>query len=93
MVRAGCRRRDARDGFTAPPLLSSDIYRYVWDGRVQRAGINPYRYLPDAPQLAFLRDPAVFPNINRAEYAPTIYPPTAEALFALAAASPPASTA
>jgi alpha-1,6-mannosyltransferase len=70
--------------FVAPPLLSSDIYRYVWDGRVQRAGINPYRYLPDAPQLAFLRDQAVFPNINRAEYAPTIYPPTAEALFALA---------
>jgi VIT1/CCC1 family predicted Fe2+/Mn2+ transporter len=25
------------------PLLSSDIYRYVWDGRVQAAGINPYR--------------------------------------------------
>ena len=70
--------------FAAPPLLSSDIYRYVWDGRVQRAGINPYRYLPDAPQLAFLRDAAVFPNINRADYAPTIYPPAAEALFALA---------
>ena len=68
----------------APPLLSTDIYRYVWDGRVQRADINPYRYLPDAPQLAFLRDQAVFPNINRADYAPTIYPPTAEVLFALA---------
>ena len=70
--------------FAAPPLLSTDIYRYVWDGRVQRAGINPYRYLPDAPQLAFLRDQAVFPNINRADYAPTIYPPAAELLFALA---------
>ena len=23
------------------PLLSSDIYRYVWDGRAQAAGINP----------------------------------------------------
>ena len=30
---------------TAPPILSSDIYRYVWDGRVQAAGINPYRYV------------------------------------------------
>ena len=70
--------------FAAPPLLSTDIYRYVWDGRVQSAGINPYRYLPDAPQLAFLRDQAVFPNINRADYAHTIYPPAAEALFALA---------
>ena len=28
------------------PLLSSDIYRYVWDGKVQAAGINPYRYVP-----------------------------------------------
>jgi hypothetical protein len=26
----------------APPYLSDDIYRYVWDGRVQAAGINPY---------------------------------------------------
>lgn len=75
--------------FAAPPLLSSDIYRYVWDGRVQWAGINPYRYLPDAPQLAFLRDNAVFPHINRAGYAPTIYPPAAEALFALTAVIAP----
>lgn len=75
--------------FAAPPLLSSDIYRYVWDGRVQRAGINPYRYLPDAPELAFLRDDAVFPHINRADYAPTIYPPAAEALFAAAAVIAP----
>src|SRR5207249_2906350 len=28
------------------PLLSSDVYRYVWDGRVQAAGINPYRFMP-----------------------------------------------
>ena len=41
---------------TAPPMLSSDVYRYVWDGRVQLAGINPYRYLPAADELAFLRD-------------------------------------
>ncbi len=73
----------------APPILSSDVYRYVWDGRVQRAGINPYRYLPAADQLAFLRDTAVYPNINRAEYAPTVYPPTAQAIFALAAAVTP----
>src|SRR5437870_10793641 len=25
----------------APPYLSDDIYRHVWDGRVQSAGINP----------------------------------------------------
>jgi hypothetical protein len=75
--------------FAAPPLLSSDIYRYVWDGRVQLAGINPYRYLPDAPELAFLRDRTVYPHIGRAEYAPTLYPPAAEALYALAAVIAP----
>lgn len=64
------------------PLLSSDIYRYVWDGRVQAAGINPYRYIPADPALASLRDPDIYPKINRADYAPTIYPPAAQIVFA-----------
>lgn len=63
------------------PTLSSDIYRYVWDGRVQASGINPYRYVPAAPELGPLRDPAIWPLINRADYAVTIYPPVAQALF------------
>lgn len=71
----------------SPPLLSTDLYRYVWDGRVQAAGINPYRYVPADPALARLRDAgsgptAIFGNINRAETAPTIYPPAAQLLFA-----------
>ena len=68
----------------ADPYLSSDIYRYVWDGMVQHAGINPYRYVPADPALAFLRggsDGAIYPEINRATYAHTIYPPFAQALF------------
>jgi hypothetical protein len=73
----------------APPLLSTDVYRYVWDGRVQFAGINPYRYLPIAPELAFLRDDTVFPRINRADYAHTVYPPAAEMIYAVAAAITP----
>jgi alpha-1,6-mannosyltransferase len=64
-----------------PPFLSTDIYRYIWDGWVQAAGINPYRYIPDDAHLAFLRDAAVFPHINRANYAPTIYPPAAQIGF------------
>jgi len=67
----------------APPFLSSDIYRYVWDGRVQAAGINPYSYVPADPALAWVRDPAIFPHINRAGYARTIYPPAAQLFFAL----------
>ena len=64
----------------APPM-SSDIYRYVWDGRVQAAGINPYRYVPADAALGALRDPQIYPNINRATYATTIYPPMAQAIF------------
>ncbi|MGI9106509.1 MAG: glycosyltransferase 87 family protein [Pyrinomonadaceae bacterium] len=68
----------------APPYLSDDIYRYVWDGRVQAAGINPYRYIPANPALASLRDEAIYPKINRREYAHTIYPPVAQMIYFLA---------
>ncbi|MBO0765662.1 MAG: DUF2029 domain-containing protein [Hyphomicrobiaceae bacterium] len=63
------------------PTLSSDIYRYIWDGRVEAAGINPYRYVPAAGELTRLRDPSVWVHINRADYAVTLYPPGAQVLF------------
>lgn len=65
------------------PFLSTDAFRYVWDGRVQGAGINPYRYVPAAPELAYLRDGYIHFNINRPDYAITIYPPAAQMLFFL----------
>jgi len=74
----------------SPIMLSSDLYRYLWDGRVQWAGISPYRYPPAAPELAPLRDEAVFPKINRPTKV-TVYPPGAEAVFALAARIAPNS--
>jgi alpha-1,6-mannosyltransferase len=64
-----------------PPRLSTDVYRYIWDGRLQGAGINPYLYLPVDPRLAGLRDDSIYPNINRKEYAHTIYPPVAQIFF------------
>jgi len=63
------------------PRLSSDIYRYIWDGRVQAAGINTYAHVPAAGELASLRDESVWPHINRADYAVTLYPPGAQFLF------------
>jgi alpha-1,6-mannosyltransferase len=65
------------------PYLSSDIYRYAWDGVVQHAHISPYRYVPGDPALQFLRDPnrELFDHINRRDYAHTIYPPVAQCLF------------
>jgi len=64
-----------------PPRLSTDVYRYVWDGKVEGAGINPYLYTPSDAKLAFLRDAKIYPNINRKEYAHTIYPPVAQLFF------------
>ncbi|HEY4358977.1 MAG TPA: glycosyltransferase family 87 protein [Acidobacteriaceae bacterium] len=65
------------------PFTSSDMYRYVWDGIVQHAHVNPYRYVPGDPALAYLREPHrdVFDHINRRDYARTIYPPVAQMIY------------
>ncbi len=64
----------------APPQLSDDIYRYLWDGSVLLRGDNPYAAAPAAvqppPGLA-----AVHGRINHPEYV-TIYPPAAQLVFA-----------
>ncbi len=72
--------------YLTDPTLSSDIYRYVWDGIVQHAGVSPYRYVPGNVALTFLREPnqEIFDNINRRDYAPTIYPPIAQMIYWLA---------
>ena len=41
---------------TGPPRSSTDLYRYIWDGRVQVAGIDPYQYAPSDAGVAQLRD-------------------------------------
>jgi SAM-dependent methyltransferase len=40
---------------TAIPAHSTDMYRYMWDGQVQAAGIDPYMYPPAAAALVPLR--------------------------------------
>src|SRR5579859_4980176 len=61
---------------------SDDLHRYFWDGHVQRAGINPYLYTPNAPEVEALRDEN-WNHVNNA-HLPTIYPPLAQLLFRLA---------
>ncbi|MCB2155381.1 hypothetical protein KQI84_10880 [bacterium] len=68
----------------APPLLSDDIYRYVWEGRVIVAGHNPFALAPDAAELVPLRD-ELWSRINYPEIS-AIYPPLTQAIFALVAA-------
>lgn len=77
------------------PYLSSDVYRYVWDGHVQAAGINPYRYVPEADELKELRDDKVYPSINREDKQwRSPYPPAAQMIFlALARMAPMSVTA
>src|SRR5580698_7885357 len=67
----------------ARPYLSTDIYRYVWDGIVQHAHISPYRYVPGDGALVFLQTkyPGIFEHINRRDYAHTIYPPVAQIIY------------
>jgi alpha-1,6-mannosyltransferase len=67
----------------AEPFSSSDIYRYVWDGVVQHAHVNPYRYVPGNVALTALRAPNqdVFDSMNRRDYAHTIYPPVAQMIY------------
>jgi len=70
----------------AAPAHSDDVYRYLWDGRVQRAGVNPYRYAPDAVELSSLRN-ADWTHVNNRSL-PTIYPPLAEVAFAASPSLP-----
>src|SRR5206468_2302920 len=45
---------------SVPRAFSNDLYRYMWDGKVQAAGIDPYQYVPTATQLTGLRNEFLF---------------------------------
>jgi alpha-1,6-mannosyltransferase len=74
----------------APPTLSTDAYRYVWDARIARAGVSPYAAAPTAPELAHLRDDRIYPRLNHATWR-TIYPPGAQIFFRIVYALAPDS--
>ncbi|MEO8431879.1 MAG: glycosyltransferase 87 family protein [Acidobacteriota bacterium] len=62
-----------------PPDLSEDVWRYLWDGHVARAGFSPWAFAPDDPAVAriapTLRARVVHRDIR------TVYPPAAQAAF------------
>src|SRR5258708_10357829 len=62
-----------------PPGADDDIHRYVWDGRVQRLGYNPYLVVPNDPSVKGLHTPETR-NLNNA-YLPSPYPPGAQLFF------------
>jgi alpha-1,6-mannosyltransferase len=66
--------------FQEPAVLSNDMYRFIWDGRVQHHGINPYSHPPGDEALKSLRDDRIYPHINR-KAARTLYPAGAQLFF------------
>jgi hypothetical protein len=66
--------------FTTPPSLSDDVYRYIWDGRVANAGVNPYAHAVDSPLL----DPFDSPlrSLVNHSWMASPYLPAAQAVFA-----------
>ena len=61
------------------PTLSDDIYRYVWDGRIQAFGVNPYQAVPADPALDALHTDLTRKMNHPA--LPTMYPPFAQWVF------------
>ncbi len=65
-----------------PPELSDDVNRYQWEGRIERARLNPYQAYPARLDLQRFED-AEHP-VRTGRFTPTVYPPLSEAVFALA---------
>jgi len=65
-----------------PATPSDDIYRYLWEGKLQLNGINPYSHPPESSSLEYLRD-GFFSDINH-KHLSTIYPPLTLMVFAIA---------
>lgn len=63
------------------PSLSDDVFRYVWEGKVQKLGLNPFTTAPNDPRLLAHRD-AIWQGVNHKDI-PAIYPPVMQWLFYL----------
>ncbi len=63
------------------PLVSDDVYRYVWDGRVQQHGLNPLRTAPADPALSRLHTDVTRRIDPTSAVLPSIYPPLAQRFF------------
>ena len=61
------------------PGSDDDVHRYIWDGRVQRLGYNPYVVVPSDPAFATLHTPETR-TLNNPEV-PSPYPAGAQLFF------------
>jgi len=60
---------------SGPPQSSSDLYRYIWDGRVQAAGIDPYLYAPADAGVAGLRNEFLWSGTGARHYSSCVKRP------------------
>ncbi|KKM85166.1 hypothetical protein LCGC14_1291750, partial [marine sediment metagenome] len=65
-----------------PATPSDDLYRYLWEGKLQLNWLNPYSHPPESSSLEGLRD-SFFSGINH-KHLTTIYPPLTLMVFAIA---------
>jgi len=78
-----------------PPLLSEDLWRYLWDGAIQWDGQSPYALAPadgalDAWAASSTALTEIRARIGHGEI-PTIYPPPAQLAFAIAGGAGPSA--
>lgn len=70
-----------RIGFVFQFPHGDDIHRYIWEGKIQLDGHNPFKLSPHSKELKYLRD-SNWKKINHKDYQ-TIYWPFAQQLFKL----------
>jgi hypothetical protein len=68
----------------SPPGADDDVHRYLWDGRLQRLGYNPYLVVPGDPAFRGLHTPETL-SLNNPDL-PSPYPPGAQLFFRAVAA-------
>ncbi len=71
-------------GQAAAPALSDDLFRYVWEGRMQLAGHNPFLTAPEDPSIAQPGDP-IWESVNNKKI-PAAYPPVCQLYLRVLAA-------
>lgn len=62
-----------------PVGADSDIVRYVWDGRIQHLGLNPYLVVPSSPSLVYTHTAETWQMPSRRWR--TSYPPGSQLFF------------
>ncbi len=72
--------------FLAPITWTDDHYRYIWDGLCSVHGISPFAFTPDelVKTMPEVFTPALYAQLNSPHFY-SVYPPLAQAEFALAA--------